>query len=77
MCSAPSTAEEPLLRAVALNPATLRPTISLAGSTRAGGWGPRRDAYTTFLVVAPQRLRDLIEDANRRLAKLPPAEAHR
>jgi len=71
-------AEEPLLRAVALNP-RYAPAHYLLGRVdeELGLGAEARDAYTTFLVVAPQRLRDLIEDANRRLAKLPPAEAHR
>jgi len=30
-----------------------------------------RDAYTKFLAIAPQRLRDLVADAKQRLAKLP------
>jgi len=65
-------AEEPLHRAVALNP-RYAPTHYLLGRVvEELGRGPEaRESYTQFLALAPQRLADLKTDARERLAKLP------
>jgi len=65
-------AEEPLLKAVKLSP-RYAPAYYLLGRVQEdlGLGAEARDAYTRFLAMAPQRLRDLIADAKRRLAALP------
>ncbi len=65
-------AEEPLRRAVALNPRYSPAHYLLGRVVEELGRGPEaRDSYTRFLALAPQRLRDLIADARQRLAKVP------
>ena len=64
-------AEEPLRRAVALNPRYAPPHYLLGRVVEELGRGPEaRECYTRFLAVAPHRLRDLIADAQQRLAKV-------
>ncbi len=65
-------AEDPLRRAVALNP-RYAPTHYLLGRVAEElGRGPEaRESYTRFLALAPNRLADLVADARERLAKLP------
>ena len=64
-------AEEPLRRAVGLNP-RYAPAHYLLGRVHEelGLGAEARDSYTKFLAVAPHRLRDLIADAQQRLAKV-------
>jgi len=65
-------AEEPLHRAVALNP-RYAPSYYLLGRVveELGRAPEARESYTRFLTVAPDRLADLKTDARARLAKLP------
>ena len=65
-------AEEPLLKAVKLSP-RYAPAYYLLGRVdeELGLGAEAHDAYTTFLAIAPQRLRDLVADAKQRIAKLP------
>jgi Flp pilus assembly protein TadD len=65
-------AEAPLLKAVTLNP-RYAPTYYLLGRVdeELGRGAEARDAYSKFLAVAPQRLRDLVADAKHRLTTLP------
>ena len=65
-------AEAPLLKAVKLNP-RYAPAYYLLGRVEEelGLSAEARDAYTKFLALAPQRLRDLVADAQARIAKLP------
>jgi len=70
-------AEDPLRRAVALNP-RFAPSHYLLGRVveELGRPPEARECYTAFLAVAPQRLEDLIADARQRLAALPPVGGH-
>ena len=65
-------AETPLLKAVKLNP-RYAPAYYLLGRVEEelGLGAEARDAYTKFLALAPQKLRDLIADAQHRLTTLP------
>ncbi len=65
-------AEAPLQKAVKLSP-RYAPAYYLLGRVEEdlGLGAEARDAYTKFLALAPQRLRDLVADAKRRLATLP------
>lgn len=65
-------AEEPLRRAVALNPRYAPPRYLLGRvAEELGRKVEARDYYTQFIALAPQRLKDLTADAQRRLAALP------
>ncbi len=65
-------AEAPLLKAVQLNP-RYAPAYYLLGRVEEelGLSTEARTAYTKFLALAPQKLRDLIADAQHRLTTLP------
>ena len=65
-------AEEPLRRAVDLNPRYAPPRYLLGRvAEELGRKVEARDYYTQFIALAPQKLKDLTADAQRRLAALP------
>lgn len=68
-------AEEPLRRAISLNPRYAPPRYLLGRVVEElGRRDEAREQYTQFLALAPQRLRDLATDAKQRLNTLAPDE---